>query len=126
MRRRELIQRFIHRERLLLVALRQRDFEFIDIDVDGTAAAAFLPRLAPGPLDEDAPHRLGCRGEEMRAIGEDTIAQANPGLMDQSGRLQSVPRLFPRHLGGGQTSQFGVDERHQIVQRDPGDGIGRR
>jgi hypothetical protein len=39
--------------------------------------------------------------------------------MHQCGRLKRVSRLFPRHLGRREASQFGVDERQQFI-RSPG------
>src|SRR6185295_12991057 len=106
------------RERLLLVARWCCDLKFVHIDMF-RAAAALLAMLPARPLDEDSPHGLGSRGEEMRSIGKDSIAQAKPRLMHQRGRLQRVSRLFPRHLLRGQASQFGVDERQQFI-RSPG------
>jgi hypothetical protein len=46
-------------------------------------AAPLVPVLPARPLDEDSPHGLGSGGEEMRAIGKDSIAQPKPGLVDQ-------------------------------------------
>ena len=42
------------------------------------AATTFLAMLPARPLDENPPHRLGGRGEEMRSIGKDSIAQPKP------------------------------------------------
>src|SRR5688500_8076179 len=51
----EPIQRFVHRQRLLLVARRCGDFKFVHIDMFRPAAALF-PMLPARPLDEDSPH----------------------------------------------------------------------
>ena len=104
----EPVQRFIDRKRLLFVAKRCGDLEFGHIDMF-RPAAALLAMLPARPLDEDSPHGLGSRGEEMRSIGKNSIAQAKPRLMHQRGRLKRVSRLFPRHLGRRKASQLGVD-----------------
>ena len=111
----EPVQRFIDRKRLFLVAKRCGDLKFVNIDML-RPAAALLAMLPARPLDEDSPHGLGSRGEEMRSIGEDSITQAKPGLMHQRSRLKRVSRLFSRHLLRRQESQFGVDERQQFIR----------
>ena len=78
----------------------------------GMALLAMFPARA---LDEDSPHGFGSRGEEMRSIGKDSIAQAKPGLVHQRGRLKRMSRLFPRHLLRGQLAQFLIDQRQQFV-----------
>src|SRR5688572_22066251 len=71
----EPVQRFIDCQRLLLVAQRRGDLQFVHIDMF-RPAAAFVAMLPSRPLDENPPHGLGSRGEEMRSIGKDSIAQA--------------------------------------------------
>jgi hypothetical protein len=80
------------------------------------AATAFLAMLAAGTLDEDSPHGLRRRGEEMSTIGKDSIAQAKPGLVHQRRCLERVPRLFARHLGCRKASQLGVDYWEQFIR----------
>src|SRR6185369_881645 len=93
----EPVERFVDGERLLLVARRCGDLQFRHIDMF-RAAAALLAMFPARALDEDSPHGFGSRGEEMRSIGKDSIAQAKPGLVHQRGRLKRMSRLFPRHL----------------------------
>jgi hypothetical protein len=114
----EPIQRFVHCQRLLLVAKRGGDLQFVHIDMF-RPATALLAVLPARPLDENPPHGLGSRGEEMRSIGKGSIAQPKPCLVYQRRRLKRVSRLFPRHLLRGQAAQFGVDERQQFI-RSPG------
>ena len=83
------------------------------------AAARFYRESGVLPsrrLDKNSPHRLGGRGEEMGAIGKHAGTEAKPGLMDERGGLQGMSRLFPRHLGRCQASQFGIDEREQFMR----------
>lgn len=75
-------------------------------------------RFAPGNVDEDAAHRLGRGGEEVGAILPISIfgtAEAEPGLVNESGRLKGVVRRFGRHLVRGQFAQFVVKEGQQIA-----------
>src|SRR5204862_445215 len=109
------VQRFIDRQRLLLVAQRCRDLKFVHIDMFRPAAALFA-LLSARPLDKNPPHRLGSRGEEMRSVGKDSIAEPKPGLVHQRSRLERVSWLLPRHLGCREASQFGVDEREQFIR----------
>ena len=44
--------------------------------------------VPPAPVDEDAPHRLGCRAKEMDAVVPGAIAfadEAQPGFVNQVG-----------------------------------------
>ena len=79
-------------------------------------AAALVAMFSARPLDENPPHGLGSGGEEMRSIGKNSIAQAKPRLMHQSGRLKCLSRLFPRHLLGGELAQFPVNQQQQFVR----------
>ena len=82
------------------------------------SAAALLAMFPACPFDEDSPHRLGGRGEEMRSVlpvGLRVGAEPEPRFVDERGRLKRVSRLFPRHLGCRQASQLGVDERQQFI-----------
>ncbi len=90
--------------------------------------AATMPEcpFAPGVLDEDAPHRLRRRGEEVASAVPPLVSladQPEPGLMHQSGGLQGLARGLFGHLGGSQPAQFLIDQRQQPLRclRVPGD-----
>jgi hypothetical protein len=44
-------------------------------------------------------------------------AEPQPGFMDQSGRLQSLPGRFARHFLRGEHAQFVIDDAEQLVRR---------
>jgi len=79
--------------------------------------AAFCRQSSPGVFDQDAPHRLGRRTEEMRAILKSrgiTAAQPHPGLMDEGGGLERMAGSFVSHLMRRQTAEFFVNEREKF------------
>jgi len=58
-----------------------------------------------GALDENPPHRLGRRAEEVAAavpLLRALSRQPQPGLMDQRGRLKGLPGRFLCHPRAGQ------------------------
>ena len=111
----EPIERFVHRQGLFLVAMRRGDFKFVNIDML-RPSAALVAMLSARALDENSPHRLGGRGEEMRSVGKNSIAEAKPGLMHQRSRLKSLSWPFPRHLLRGELAQFPVNQQQQCVR----------
>ena len=86
--------------------------------IGGPAAAvatALEPLVLAGLLNEDSPHGLSHRGEELtstiptlRLLG---IDEPDVGLMHQRRGLQRLPRLFFPQLLGGQLAQLVVDRR---------------
>src|SRR5215471_11322735 len=82
--------------------------------------AALLARLAPGLVDEDAPHGFRGGAEEMgpatprRLVGS---RQLEPGFMHQGGRLQSLPRRFLGQFGRGELAQLIVNQGQQLFGR---------
>ena len=43
--------------------------------------------------------------------------EPQPGLMDKRGGLEGLPRTFLGQAAGGEVSQFGVDQRQQVLRR---------
>jgi hypothetical protein len=81
------------------------------------SGATALPRLLPAAVvHEDAPHH-GCGdGQEVRAVLPDhavLLEQAEVGLVDEGGGLQSVAAALAAQVTGGAAAQVVVDERHQ-------------
>ncbi len=99
-------------------------FEASQVNPVLAAAMAESP-FAPGVLNEDAPHCLGRRGEEVASavpLLVSLTSQPEPSLVHQRGRLQGLARGLPGHLGGSQTAQFLVEQRQQPLRclRVPG------
>src|SRR5207248_761279 len=91
-------------------------FEGLLVEVAPVAEAL----LAAGPLDEYAAHRLGGGGEEVAAalpvraraprLTPGRGRQAQVRFVDESGRLQRLPRPLLGELLGRQLPEFVVDE----------------
>ena len=81
------------------------DVQVLQIDA-GPPAAVPDAALPPGPLDEEAAHRLGRGAEEVAAavpVGVGLAAyQPQVGLVDQGGRLQGLAGFLPGQFLGGQ------------------------
>src|SRR5947208_691581 len=93
-----------------------------EVDPAGSAAP-LLPPLPSGRLDEDAPHGLGGRGEEVGSpvpgpvrVGPD---QPQVRLVDQRGGLERLPSGLVRQVPSSQPAQFGVDQREEVTARLP-------
>src|SRR5437667_4311937 len=77
------------------------------------ATATFEPELAPGAFDQDAAHRLRRRAQEMSAAlprGLVLTAEAKPGLVHQSGRLQGLAWRFVGNFRRRESAQFIIDQ----------------
>src|SRR6266436_1759892 len=76
----------------------------------------FPPRL----LDENPPHRLRRRCEKMSTAIPDLpfilSRESQIGFMDQSRRLQRLPRLLSSQAPAGQSSQFVVYQRQKLLR----------
>ena len=91
--------------------------------------AAAMPQcpFPPGILDEDAPHRLRCRGEKVTSAIPPLVSlarQPQPGLVHQGSGLQGLARRLLGHFGGSQPAQFLVDQRQQPLRVQLPDGSG--
>ena len=81
--------------------------------------APFEACLLPRPLDQNAPHGLRGGHEEMVAAVPILLGRADepqPGFMDQSGRLQGITSGLLRHVVGGESSKFLIDQRQQFLR----------
>jgi len=45
------------------------------------------------------------------------VDQADVGLVDERRRLQRVPRTFAAHISPCETTQLGVNQRHEPIER---------
>ncbi len=95
--------------------------KFVRIELDTLAVAAALDtRLPPGLLDEDVPHCLSGRPEEMPPPFPSRITRPDETqirLVDQRRRLQRVARRRLRHSGRRQAAKLGVHQRQQLLRR---------
>ena len=63
-------------------------------------------------VDQDSPHRLGRRREEMSPIREcTTVCQTQIGFVNQGRRIERVRGVLLAHANRGKTAQFVVNER---------------
>ena len=71
-------------------------------------------------IDEYASHQLRGDAEEVRAIlplHVSLVHQPNVSLVNQRRRLQRVTRLFASQVARSLSTEFVVDDRHQLVER---------
>src|SRR5579862_2169806 len=95
----ELLERLVHGQHLVIFG-GGGDIEVLDVHSLPTAAMADGV-FAPGIVDQDASHGLGCRSKEMGAtIPLDFLAsdQTHPCFMHQGSGLERLPGSFPREL----------------------------
>jgi hypothetical protein len=84
---------------------------------------AFETGLAPGLVNEDAPHGLGGRSEEMGAsapVLTIRTCEFQPCFMHQRSGLQGLARRFMGHLLRREFAQFLINQWQQFVR---GSGI---
>ncbi len=114
---RQAVQGVVEREQFVGCLVRG---EVNPVQVDPIEAAGVADaRLAPGVLDEDAPHGLGRRAEEVAAAVPRLCIvmthQAQVRFVDQGRRLKSLAGFLPGETGGGQLAEFLVDQRQEPV-----------
>ena len=69
------------------------------------------PPPLSGRLDQDAPHRLGRRGEEVAAAVKLLIAdESQVRLVDEGGGVEGVARRLGRHPRRGQPAESVIHE----------------
>ena len=91
--------------------------------VEGLALAvapALLGQPRPGVVDQHRAHHAGRHAEELRPRGPRAVLgidQAQPGLVDQGGRLQRVRRPLAVHEAAGEPVQLGVEDRVELFTR---------
>ncbi len=116
--RRQLFQGLVQGEQLRIVQ-RRGEVQTVQIDSRGATAVA-LKVFAPGVINQNAAHRFGGGGKEVRAILPVRLgiaAQPQPGFVDERGGLQGLPRPFARHFRGGELPQFLVHKRQNFFRR---------
>ena len=78
----------------------------------------FQSFLAMGLINQKSTHRFSSRSKEVAAripvLCLFDIDKPKVGIMHQCRRLQRLPRLFLRHLRGGELAQLIVNERQQF------------
>jgi hypothetical protein len=84
--------------------------------------AALSHQPMPGVIDEDSPHGFGGGAKEMTTAVPGGLSlfraeQAEPGLVDQGGRLQCLSGPIVGHLCGRQSAQLLVQQRQQVLRR---------
>jgi hypothetical protein len=70
-------------------------------------------------VDKDSAHHLGCNTVEVSAIpplDPGLVRKAQPCLVDQRRRLESVSRTLASHAGPGDSSQFLIHQPDQFVR----------
>src|SRR5205823_500472 len=74
--------------------------------------------FSAGVIDQDATHRFGGGGEEMRTVVPLSIFMARelePDFMDERGGLKCLTRCFLSHLVRREPAQFLIYQRKQLV-----------
>jgi hypothetical protein len=107
------------------VVVGRLDEDRVEVDSNSHPISASLqPLAAPGSLDQDAPHRLGRRGEEvapaverLRRVGPD---EPQVRLVDERRGLERLPRRLARQPCRGEPAELLVDQRQE---RPGGPGV---
>ena len=71
-------------------------------------------------VHQDPAHHFGRQREEVRSIlpiGVSLVDESKVGLVDESGRLQDVPRPLAPKSGRRPAAQFLMDDRYELVPR---------
>ena len=113
---RECLQRVIERDKVL-TGLVGHDKCLVESHARG-AAAAFVRAPRAGVVDEDAPHDPRRHGQEMRAVvplDRFSVNQADIGLVDERGRLETVTHALSGHAAARDLVELLVDERDQSL-----------
>jgi hypothetical protein len=112
----QFFERLVDEEHDLIVGP-EGDVHVIEVDVE-SAGTAFEGFLLAGPLDEDAPHGLGCGSEEMGSALKARLLlaeEAQPDLVDECGGLEGMPGRLTRHLIRSETAQLTIDQKEQVI-----------
>src|SRR5262249_5504651 len=92
----------------------------IEIHTLAASAAPLLTAFAASAVDEDAPHGLGCRGEEMAAavplLSLLRVYQPQVRFMDQGRGLQGLTRFLLRQPLRRQLAQLVIHQRQQMLR----------
>jgi hypothetical protein len=113
----ELVQGIVDRKQLIVFA-GGGNLDLVDVH-PALSSTVTLRAFAPGALDQDASHRLGCGAEEVGAILPRSLVvfdQPQPGFMNEGRRLQGVAGGFVGHPVGRQLTQFLIHQRQQLIR----------
>ena len=94
--------------------------ELIQVGVDALVVATLLrTSLAAGTFDQDAAHSFGGGGVEVTTTVPVPIRvtpdEPEVCLVNQGGRLESLPRLFAHHLCSGKAAKLPIDQGQQLI-----------
>lgn len=81
-------------------------------------AAAFLGALVAGVVDENSAHQLRGDAEKVGAalpVHAGLIHQLHVRLVNERGGLQGVVATFAAHVVGGDSPEFRVDDRKELI-----------
>ena len=115
----KLFQGFVQGQQPVIIRDGRRNFEFVQFNRHDTCAP-FHRQSPPGMLDQDAPHGLGSRAEEMRAILKRrrlVPAQPQPRFVDEGSWLERVTGGFAGHFLRRQPAQFIINQGKQFRSR---------
>src|SRR5688572_23402201 len=91
------------------------------VEGDLQSPAAALEGLSlPSMVHHDAAHELRGDRKEMSAILPvrlGFIREGKIGIMDEHGGLQGVAGALLAHVAAGETVQFRLDERDELIER---------
>lgn len=82
-------------------------------------SAALFTVFGAGVIDQDAAHDLRGDALEVGAVLPADVAlvhQFEEGFMDDAGALEGVAGALAAEVGGGEQVEFGVDQRHELVE----------
>src|SRR5262249_40257671 len=116
----ELPQGFVEREQVVRLILLRFGEQAAGVELDAPELAApLVTLLAPRLLDEDPPHGLRGRSEEVAAavpwLGLIHVHEPDVGLMDQGRGLECLAGLFLGELLGRQLAQLVIDQRQKLL-----------
>ena len=75
--------------------------------------------MAAGVLDKNLTHDASRHSKEMRAVlplGHIVANQSNIDLVHERCTLQCVIRAFPLQIMVSNLTQFGIDDRHEVIE----------
>jgi hypothetical protein len=110
----ESLQGFVDRQQFVFLH-RRSDFDFIHIE---SLLAATVPDrlLAPGAVDENAPHGFGGSAKEVGPVLPGLLlvpAETQPGFVNEGGGLEGLRARFLGHFARGEPAQFVIHQRKQ-------------
>ena len=83
-------------------------------------SAAFDGAVFAGVVYQNAAHQLRGDAEKLGAvlpIGARLVYEFEIGFIDECGGLQGMATAFAAQVSGGDALQFGINQRHEPVER---------